>query len=459
MLTHERFACPYEFDLALLDPVFYMMRTGIRIDEEKRREFSGQYKNQWVELQIKLNGVVGHELNVNSWKQVGKWLYVELGLPPRKKKGRYKTDEDTLRGLLAICDEKMATLKTEGAKMRWMRGYLGIWHILKIRALRKRISSYIDIEIDDDGRMRCTITVGGTEIGRFTSSKTAWGTGCNMQTIPRELRGMFIADDGYEMCEFDLNRGESWVYAHLSNDPLMLDIHNNGWDFHVITACAIAGAFGEKISKQIRTTEEWNEYWGDDVQKAYKLRYLGKKANHAFSYRMGAFRAAETVNKEADDTGITVTVGQAKKMRQLWLSQYIGIPAWWASIENELREARTLTTPYGRKRTFFARWGDELFKEATASVPEYTSVDYLNLGMLDVFNKLVVPKKYGLQLLHQNHDSILVQYREGERNRVIPDVIELMTRSVKINGHDVTIPIEAEYGRSWGELTTWREAA
>jgi len=463
VLTHERFKCPYEFDLAMIEPVFYMMRRGIRIDERKKAELSAQYKTLWTSTQMKLNAVAGHELNVSSHPQITKWLYKEVGLPARRKKGKLKGDEDALRALLAMCESKMDTLKTPSGRMKWMRGYLGIRHIIAIRALRKRISSYIDIDIDDDGRMRCSLRIGGTETGRFSSSKTGWDTGCNMQTIPRELRLMFLADEGKELAEFDLNRGESWIYSHLSEDPSMMDIHLRGLedpddpagDFHIVTACAISSAFGERIR-----VEDWKDFAKEKPELAYRLRYLGKRSNHAYAYQMTPFRAAEVVNKEADDTGITVTVAQTKIMRQLWLGKYIGIPAWWASIERELgANNRIMITPYGRKRTFHERWGDDLFKEATAYVPQSTSVDYLNLGMLDVYHDLVVPRRHGLELLHQNHDSILVQYDEGQRERVMPEIIERCSRTVKINGYDVVIPIEAKYGKNWGQLTEWKKAA
>ncbi len=58
---------------------------------------------------------------------------------------------------------------------------------------------------------------------------------------------MFVADPGYEIAEWDLNRGELWVYADLANEPEMMRIHQQGEDFHVITACAISTAFGPEL--------------------------------------------------------------------------------------------------------------------------------------------------------------------------------------------------------------------
>ncbi len=446
---------PFDFDMALQEPVFYMMNTGLLVDLEQKNEFSIEYNARWKEHQAKLNAVVGWDLNVNSVSpqggKVGEWLYGQLGLPERRFDNRITTRETALRSLLAYCEQRLREVKTQSAKDKYVRGYISIMLILKVRGVRKRISSYINAKVDNDLRMRTSISVGGTETGRFSHSKTLWGTGCNLATVPRELRSMFIASEGKELAEFDLNRGESWVYAHLSEDPELMRIHTSGGDFHAETAVAIASAFGEYI----RDWEEWSEKVGPD--KAYKMRFCGKKTNHASAYREGAFNGAAEFNKEAEDTGITCTVGQFKKALSLWNRKYIRMQTWWDLIEIQLDQDRTLETPYGRNRIFYAQWGDELFKEATAYVPQSTSVDYLNRGMLEAWQRLVKPGYHGLTLNHQQHDSIVVEYDEGKRDEVIPAVIECIESVVDVNGYEITIPVEVKYGQRWEKgMEKWK---
>jgi DNA polymerase-1 len=449
------YATPYDFDMALTGPVFYMMQRGIRIDGDVRDEFHRDAHAKWEVFQTQLNSVAGHTLNANSPKQVKDFLYKELGLPVRRSGGAITADETALRSLMALCNDKIKTLQQEKARFRWKRGYVGILLLLKIRGVRKQISSYIDVNIDDDFRMRTTLSIGGARTFRFSASKTLWDTGCNLQTIPRSLRRMFVADEGKEMAELDLNRGESWIYSHLANEPEMIRIHATGGDFHTETACAISTVFGHFIS-----VDAWGEFEERDSDGAYKLRYLGKKTNHASAYRMGPFRFAEVVNNEADDTGITITIAQAREAQRLWRARYPFIEQWWMDIEDRLnKDSRTLTTPYGRKRTFFGRWGEQLFKEATAHVPQSTSVDYINGGMLRAYDKLVKSGWHGMELLHQNHDSILIQYDEGRRDEVLPEVIGLLQSDLLIGSHSIQIPVEAEYGQNWGELIRYAPAA
>jgi DNA polymerase I-like protein with 3'-5' exonuclease and polymerase domains len=166
---------------------------------------------------------------------------------------------------------------------------------------------------------------------------------------------------------------------------------------------------------------------------------------------MGPFRAAEVVNQESDDTGITATPGQMKVAQELWRGKYLGIKDWWGDIDEQITKYRKLTTPYGRVREFYGFINEHLLKEATATVPQSTSVDYINRGMLRVYKELVEKGAYGLELLHQNHDSILVQFDEGKEDEVKGEVSERLLSVVQINGHDVTIPVEGAFGKNWGD--------
>lgn len=449
----------FEFDMALQAPVFYMMRRGIRIDTAKKEDLAVRTHTEWDKYQVFLNDLSGRRLNVSSSKQVQEYLYRDLKVPPRMKDKKPTVDEDAIRAIMAEAEVKMQESRSEELRMRWRQSFLSTKLILKIREARKILSSYTGcpsdcsckkpslVHYDTDGRMRCTISVGGTETMRFAHSKTLWGTGMNLATVPHKIRVMFIADDDYDLCEYDLNRGESWVYSFLSMDPELIRIHTTNGDFHAETAAAIQGAFGsegltaEEIKRRVKA--------GDHA--AYKLRYLGKKVNHASSYRMGPFRGAEVVNEESDETNITITPSQMKKAQDLWKGKYIGIKSWWDGIDRTLEAERKLTTPYGRTRQFFGFMSDSLKKEATAYVPQSTSVDYLNWGMLRAYNELVVGRRFGFELLHQNHDSVLVQYPSKYREEVHAVLPSLLSSTVTINGHSISIPVEGSVGRNWGD--------
>lgn len=443
---------PFEFDLSLQRPVFAMMRRGIRVDTTLRAQHLEEAHEKWTNFQTLLNEVATHPINTSSFPQMKKFLYSELGLPLRKKRNTkgvisITTDEDALRSLMAFSENKVRTLVQEEALNRWRRIYTSLFLALRIRHTRKKIESYLECEIDSDDRVRCTMTIGGAETMRFSHSKTIWDTGMNLATVPHPERKWCIADEGMELAEFDLNRGESWVYAHLSEDPELMRIHLDGEDFHSETASIIQSAFGDTnlSPDEIRKLAKSGDSFG------YRIRFLGKKVNHASAYRMGPFRAAEVVNQESDETNITVTPTQMKKAGELWFTKYPGIQEWWNWIDNEVETKRELVTPYGRRRQFFGFMSEHLKKEATAYVPQSTSVDYLNKGMLRVYDEMVTKSAFDLELLHQNHDSILVQYPIHHRNSVHSEVISRLESTIEINGHQVTIPVESSYGQNWGD--------
>jgi DNA polymerase len=74
------------------------------------------------------------------------------------------------------------------------RKMLGILNEYKEQ--HKLLSTYIEADIDPDGRMRSDYKQFGTQFvpGRLSSSSTLWGSGMNLQNQPERLRGMFIAD-------------------------------------------------------------------------------------------------------------------------------------------------------------------------------------------------------------------------------------------------------------------------
>lgn len=453
---------PMAFDMALQPVSQYMLNHGFRIDTKLREEMRVEHIESLYKLYEQLNTVVGYKLKAKksiSDDKVKKWLYGDMKVKARTKQKKVTSDENALRAVMADEEQEIKQLKQQEAKERHLVIYLGIKIILRIKAKEKELHDYIEMDLDQEPnniqRARTVCVVGGAETARFAHTATPWGTGYNLATVPHKLRNLFIADDGYEIAEFDLNRGESWIYAHLSGDPELIRIHANGDDFHSETASALTS--DPAFSKRQYTTEEIIKLNEEDDNFGYMIRYVAKRVNHATAYLMGPFTGAEAVNKEADDTGITITPSQMKRAQNIWKEKYLGMQNWWDWTKAKINKDRTLETPYGRKRVFYGFLpSDKVYKESLAYIPQSTSVDYINLGMLKVFNDLVLKDFCGLQLLHQNHDSIIVQYKQNHRNEVIPTIIEKLSSTIRVNKYTISIPMEAKYGQNWLKLTKFK---
>lgn len=268
------------------------------------------------------------------------------------------------------------------------------------------------------------------------------------ETPKKKLRAMYVAPKGKTFVACDFSQAESWVVAFMSNEQRMKDSLMFG-DIHRDTA---ANAI----------------FFCDPATVTPDMRYLGKRCNHALAYRMSGTRMAQVINKDSDvPPYVTVTIQEAELYRSRWHSYY-NIRAWWGEIEAELNRSRTLFNCYGRKRCFFGTWGDELFKEATAFNPQSTVADHANGmvhpelgipgGFLEVYRQLVKPYK-AHKMVNQAHDSCMLEVPESVGMEMAERTKNLMARPLIINGELVTIPVDAEIGPVWGELTKIKFAA
>lgn len=107
----------------------------------------------------------------------------------------------------------------------------------------------------------------------------------------------------------------------------------------------------------------------------------------------------------------------------------------------------TLTNLFGRKYTFKSRWGDDLFRDAFAFIPQSTVADKINRhGILYIYynNDLFHP----VELLNQIHDSILFQIPLSvgweEHCRMLKLLVESLESPLEWRGRSFKIPAEVK---------------
>ena len=402
------FYCDYVH--SLIEPLTAMEVRGVRFDVARRNELRREYRNKIKMLTDSLQRQVGHELNPNSHPQMTKWLYKELGYPKVMKLNK----ETGTYGLTADNDALVKCMAYKACE--------ALTTVLSIRELGKIYSTYLDVKLDEDKRIRCSYNITGTETGRLSSSATAEGTGTNLQNIPKGVvKSLFIPDEGYVFVEADLSQAEARVVAYLSNEVRLIKVFEEGGDIHRKNA---ANIFGKPES----------EVTGDE-------RQMAKRVVHASNYGMGpgTFSA---------QTGLPLS--RARDLLNQYFTIYPRIKLWHLQIQDVLKRTRSLTTPFGRKRIFFNRWSDSLLKEGLAYIPQSTVADILNQGMLALHKEWL--GKEDRMLLLQVHDSVLVQCKKEVVDGVINELYKFLTRPVRVNGGTLTIPVDVKQGASWGEL-------
>lgn len=257
------------------------------------------------------------------------------------------------------------------------------------------------------------------------------------------IRSIYTARPNHYLISLDLAQAETWVVAHLANENNMKEALKSG-DIHTKTA---AEAIFFKPASEV-TKEE---------------RYIGKQCNHALSYRMGHIQMARQINNRTAETGIAVTYAQCKEYRERWLKYYY-LKTWWAEIEEKIKQTRQLTTVYGFRRTFHGFLDEELYKEATAFEPQSTVADHavgaihpklgIPGGLIGIMKKF--HNKLDCLVVNYTHDGVILDVPKSNYKDITEQCIELFQRPLVINDEMFTIPVDAEYGETWGEMVKYK---
>jgi len=406
----------------LIPILLNMQLRGVKVDTKKRALAAESLKKTMEDNQKKLNEAVGHELNVNSPKQMSDFLYRELGLPiqSHRKTGKTSTNEAALKELAKLAPNTLFDV------------------ILDIRETRKLVSTYLEADLDPDGRFRCSYLLSGTESGRLASRQSATGTGGNLQNVPKGIaREVFIPDEGKMFLSADLSQAEARVVAYLAKERGLIDIFESGKDIHSQVAASI-------FDKEVK-----------DVTK--EERELAKRIVHASNYGMGARHFAEL-------TGLSTADAQEKL--NLYHIHFPGIRIWHMEVARELKRTRILTTPMGRKRMFFGRWNDALLRDGYSYIPQSTVADVVLKGMVNVNSSL--PEH--CDIVFNIHDEVVIQipidpegkkwegrdspYTEEVWRVYIENIMaDCMSIPIEIHGRTLTIPVNVKSGMNWQEVS------
>lgn len=421
----------YDFERALQAPYLEIMQRGFAVDRLSREEASRDLRVRIAALTGVLNefamAVWNRPLNPRSPVQVKNFFYQAMGLPEiwisQKGERKLSANRETLEKL-----EEM-----------YLYARPVVACILAIRDLSKQLEVF-ETEIDADGRFRTSYNIAGTETGRPSSSSNAFGTGGNAQNIAPGLRYVFVSDPGWKLGVVDLEQVEArdvgWFCGVLFGDWSFLDACESG-DLHTNNA------------KRIWPELPWTGHPAQDKAIAnrnfyrdFSYRDMAKKGSHLSNYMGTAWTASRHLKvpvKLMEDFQNRYCRGDS--------AAYPCIPRFWQWIAEELQTTNQLTTPFGRRRHFFGRPGDDTtLREAIAFLPQSTTADRMNLGLWRVWKHM--PQ---VRLLAQTYDSITFQYQETEdEDQIIGRVLELIkVELTEPGGRRYVVPGEAKVGWNW----------
>lgn len=438
----DHHATMYSFERALQAPVIEMTLRGIRVDEYERQKAIAQLKQEIAQLRSILceftTALWDKDLNPGSHPQMRAFFYDTLRLPPvyLYDKGQKKLSFNR------ECLEKLEL---------YLHARPIISAILAIRDRTKLLETF-ETEIDNDGRYRFSINIAGTETWRFSSSKSATGSGGNAQNWKRDddiaagelsVRSMLISDPGMKFGSMDLEQAEAyevgWLHGTLFNDWRYLDACEAG-DLHTQTAKLIWPELNWTGNKsQDRRIAERPFY------RHYTYRDISKRGGFLTNYMGTAFTAARRLKV-------------AQRIMQDFQNKYAyGAPGvspaypafgeWWQWVAQQLETKQFITTPFGATRYFFARPNDQsTLREAIAFSPQSSTAVRNNLALWRIWRHMP-----HVQVLLQIHDSVVFQYPEGlDEAALYRDVMKYINVPLSHKGRTFTVPGELKCGWNLG---------
>lgn len=385
----------------MIEPLMNIQNAGVASNDHLRRLLRSRYEKDIEAKQSILSEAVGRPLNVNSPKQMMGFLYDELGLPEKKNRstGRKTVNEDALVSLAKKYPTKLFQL------------------ILDIRGDQKLLSTFVNMPLGPDGRVRTTYSIGGTLTGRLASHKYIDGTGGNLQNNPKgPLRMMLIPDGDKVFVGADLSQAEARLVAYLAEELSQIKAFESGEDIHVWNAASIFRKPKDEVTKGERS--------------------LAKRLVHASNYGIGPRGFAAAVGCSQSD---------AADALNRYFAAFPAIKLWHLKIQETLNRRRVLKTPLGRKRTFF----NIIDLKGYAYIPQSTVADVVNESMVSLYWSL--PE--GARVVLNVHDCLVCECRKSQIAQVRMLMKNAMERPLTIHGRVFTIPVEILVGNNWDEVS------
>lgn len=407
----------FNLEMSEIEPACYLSLRGIKIDTTQKKKIEVSLDNLYKETEERLNTLlvsdygITETINFRSPKQLKDLLYITMRLPVQTVRGtdQVTTNEKALEKLYRKTKNEVLSL------------------ILKHREISK-LKSFCDIKISPTGRVHTSYNIAGTSSGRWSSSENIilpYGSG-NLQQIPSRgegniIRSMYVVNNPENwIIQADFVQAEAIVIAYLIGDNSLKEAFRLKKDIHKVTASMMFDISTEEI-----TSEQ---------------REIGKMIRHATNYSLGAQGLAEV---------LCCDVSTAKKYLVAFHESCPQLKRWQETIQTQLQSTRTLVTPLVRKKVFYGRFDDTMFRSGYSYIPQSTIGDLLNKSLVKFYNW------YGEEysLLLQLHDAMYVD--DVPEDKIQDCVIKMkscMTWEILINGELCTVDVDFKQGKNWQDM-------
>jgi len=230
--------------------------------------------------------------------------------------------------------------------------------------------------------------------------------------VGTKIRAAFIAPELGKLLVLDYSQIEYRLFAHFTQEPILLEAYQNGKDIHQATADLI-----------------------------HKDRRVGKTINFAAIYGAGPKRIAETAGISESEAN--------EALKQYWKA----LPRATMWINDEKRKAHKyggITTILGRFIPLPGLYDKNKFKRfhwervAINAIIQGSAADLIKKAMLDLDDA-------GYDVRLQVHDELMI-YVPRERDHILKlwadNVKKIMIEAILLS---VPVEVSGGYGKNWAE--------
>ena len=394
-----------KIELPLVKVLSDMEKTGVYVDTNIIDDMKDDIEARMELITKKIYELAGKEFNINSPKQLGDVLFVDLNLPaPKSNKTGFKTDVKVLQRLVDY--------------------HPIIEHILNYRNLSKISSTYLDglkDYIHEDGLIHTIYKQTLTRTGRLSSVEP------NLQNIPvrneegRKVRKAFIPQNDVFL-SIDYSQIELRILAHLSGDEELRKAFNNDQDIHTKVAADIFDISEEQVTKNQRRT--------------------AKAVIFGIVYGISGYGLGENLELKPSE---------AKKYIDKYLSLYPKVDEYMKHNISFAYENGYVKTMFNRKRVieelkntnYMIRQSGE--RMALNTPIQGTASDIMKMAMIKVYDEMN-KHQFKSKIVMQVHDELIFDCYSDELEDVIKVAKEAMENIYKIS---VPLKVSADTGKNW----------
>lgn len=412
-----------EFQNTVARAVTRMMLRGFRTDAPTRKAMSAELQARRAVILREITELLGHEINPLSPPQLQKLFYEDFGITPIKKrnaKGMYvpTMDEDALETIAG----KVGVLKPLISRM------------LAVRKITKHNSTYVQMPLDIDGRLRCSFNVAGTVTYRFSSSENAFQSGGNLQNITT----------GDEDEEADVQLPNIRKLFLFDEGRIGFDLDGDSADLRIVTGesgCRQMQAyFAAGVKPYVEIAKEF--YHDSSITKHHSSYKRMKALCHATNYYG---------TPQGLSTRIGLPVHDVDRMQKWYFGMCPEIKAWQEDVIKQINSRGWIRNPFGYRCWFVDRISQKSYRDGMAWIPQSSVGIFIN-HILVALDAAAEAGELPLELLLQVHDSLTGQWPSTLGMGVADEIKSRSRVPIQCQSGEIIIPVGLKTSTtSWGD--------